>query len=117
MDPRAIRFSQFLRHWRSEQNLKLMTAAKGVGVSVSAWDHWETGRRVPSLTNLLAIADFLKIPAQCLICAKNETCSIPHDRKPCEAQQKRSAFSELAPHRDDSMPATEANARRTPPDL
>jgi transcriptional regulator with XRE-family HTH domain len=83
MDPRAIRFSQFLRHWRGVQHLKLETAAMGLGVSVSAWDHWETGRRVPSLTHLLAIADFLKIPAQCLICAKNEICNIPHVGDPC----------------------------------
>jgi len=83
MDPRAIRFSKFLRDWRCVQNLKLETAARGLGVSVSTWDHWETGRRVPSLTNLFAIADFLKIPAQCLICIKNEICSIPHDGQGC----------------------------------
>ena len=83
MDPRTIRFSKFLRNWRCARNLKLEAAAKGLGVSISAWDHWETGRRVPSLTNLFAIADFLQIPAHCLLCARNEICSITHDGQPC----------------------------------
>jgi transcriptional regulator with XRE-family HTH domain len=81
MDQRTVRFSVLLRNWRINQNLKLEAVAKGLGVSVSAWDHWETGRRVPSLTNLFAIADFTKIPAQCLICARNESCKSPTESK------------------------------------
>ncbi len=87
MDPRNLRFARLLRRRRCLQNLKLEAAARGLGVSVSAWNHWETGRRVPSLSNLFAIADFLKIPAHCLICAKNEICSVPSNHEPCGDQE------------------------------
>jgi len=86
MDQRTVRFSIFLRNWRCAKKLKLETAAGLLGVSISAWNHWETGRRLPSMTNLFAIADLLKIPAQCLICAKNEVCSIELGSRQCSAR-------------------------------
>jgi len=77
VDQRTFQLSKLLRTWRHDQHLKLDAAAKALGVSVSAWNHWETGRRLPSLTNLFALADFLKIPAPCLICARNQSCLVP----------------------------------------
>lgn len=86
MDQRTVRFSKLLRKWRGAQKLKLEAAARQLGVSVSAWNHWETGQRLPSMANLFAIADLLNIPAQCLICAKNEVCSVALGSLPCNAR-------------------------------
>ncbi|MFZ4777457.1 MAG: helix-turn-helix domain-containing protein [Terrimicrobiaceae bacterium] len=80
MDPRIIRFSGFLRLWREKRGTKLQVAAADLGVSLAAWSHWETGERMPSLTNLLAIADYMDIPAQCLICGENQVCDMANHR-------------------------------------
>ena len=73
---REMQFGAFLRHWREQRGMKLDTAAKAVGVSISTWNHWETGRRQPHLDNLFNVAQLLNIPPQCFICTKHSECIV-----------------------------------------
>ncbi len=77
MDERMRRMAAFLRCWRKKRGVKLHTASSALGVSVATWNHWETGRRTPSLDNYLALADYLEIPPQCMFCGRNLQCLVP----------------------------------------
>ncbi len=79
-----IKIGLFLKHWRTRQGVKLQTVAGELGVSVATWDHWETGRRRPSLDNLIAVADYLHIPPQCLLCEKTGRCCAEGEKRLCE---------------------------------
>ena len=65
---------RFLKLWRMNQGVKLETVAAELGVSVATWDHWETGRRRPNLDNLIAVAGYLRMPPQCLLCERTGMC-------------------------------------------
>ncbi len=67
-------FGSFLKRLRVARGVKLLTAAEAVGVSLSTWGHWETGRRQPLLGHILAAAEFLGVYPQCLMCGKNREC-------------------------------------------
>ncbi len=81
---RSLWIGDFLKHWRTKRSIKLQTAAQELGVATSTWDHWETGRRSPSLDNLIAVADYLQIPPQCMLCAKKWDCTKEGGRRRCD---------------------------------
>lgn len=59
--PNAIRF------YRRRANLKLYQVAHALGLSSPAHlAHWEHGRKVPTLDNLLKLAAVLKVPVEVL---------------------------------------------------
>ena len=66
--------AQRLRWWRETNNLKIAAAAECLGVSTSAWGHWETGERFPSGEMLLALARFTSLPLRVLLCPNLESC-------------------------------------------
>ncbi len=70
----ATALPQVLRHWRQEHQVKIQTAAVELGVSMSAWGHWETGTRFPQGRELLRLASYTGIPLAELICPHNANC-------------------------------------------
>jgi len=75
-----------LKHWRQREDRKIAEAAAMLGVSTSAWGHWETGERLPSGDLLLAIEDLTGIPLYVLFCPHLETCAQAcGNRKPSRA--------------------------------
>jgi DNA-binding transcriptional regulator YiaG len=78
-----------LKHWRSDRQLSIVSAAKALGVSTATWGHWETGEHLPNGDLLLAIEDFTRIPLHVLFCPHLDSCpqaktgSIPKPGQPC----------------------------------
>ena len=63
-----------LKNWRVKENRKIADAASLLGVSSSAWGHWETGERLPSGELLLAIQNLTDIPLHVLFCPHLDAC-------------------------------------------
>ena len=56
-----------IRHYRRRAHLRLYEVAYYVGLSSPAHlAHWERGRKVPRLDNLLKLAAVLKVPVEVL---------------------------------------------------
>lgn len=56
-----------IRHYRRRAHLRLFEVAQYVGLSSPAHlAHWERGRKVPTLDNLLKLAAVLKVPVEVL---------------------------------------------------
>ncbi|MEW6051061.1 MAG: helix-turn-helix transcriptional regulator [Candidatus Zixiibacteriota bacterium] len=56
-----------IRYYRRRANLKLYQVAHALGLSSPAHlAHWEHGRKVPTLDNLLKLAAVLKVPVEVL---------------------------------------------------
>jgi len=54
-------FSDRLKELRTEKNLGQVALAKKIGTGKSSISSWELGQRDPTLTHLLAIADFFDV--------------------------------------------------------
>ncbi|MCX6991681.1 MAG: helix-turn-helix transcriptional regulator [Kiritimatiellaeota bacterium] len=57
-----------LRTWREQRDIPIKCAAAELGVSFSTWDHWEKGRRFPSMADLNLLAQLLRLPPCLLLC-------------------------------------------------
>lgn len=56
-----------IRYYRRRANLRLYQVAHALGLSSPAHlAHWEQGRKVPRLDNLLKLAAVLKVPVEVL---------------------------------------------------
>ena len=56
-----------IRHYRKRAHLRLFEVAHYLGLSSPAHlAHWEHGRKVPMLDNLLKLAAVLKVPVEAL---------------------------------------------------
>ena len=53
-----MRFSKNLFQLRMEKGLKQQDIADGVGLSLRAYQYYERGQREPTLSTLIALADF-----------------------------------------------------------
>lgn len=51
-------FSQRLKELRMERSLGQVALAESIGVSKAVVSMWETGKREPSMTSLIALANF-----------------------------------------------------------
>lgn len=51
-------FSQRLKELRMERSLGQVALAESIGVSKAVVNMWETGKREPSMTSLIALANF-----------------------------------------------------------
>lgn len=66
--------SNHIRTWRKENRLPLKQAADQVGVSIAAFNAWESGHRFPSPDNLERIAAGLGMPVCRLFCQDDAAC-------------------------------------------
>jgi DNA-binding XRE family transcriptional regulator len=73
-DPLCVAFARNLRQTRKRANMKGYVAADLLGVSKSAWSQWESGKRLPSLTMLEAIASCLNVQPCSLLKRKGPVC-------------------------------------------
>ena len=56
-----------IRYYRRRANLRLYEVAHQLGLSSPAHlAHWESGRKIPRLDNLLRLAAILKVPVEVL---------------------------------------------------
>lgn len=65
MNPRP--FARNLRAARDQRGLTQVELAERSELQPSAISHFETGRRTPSLANLIALCDALKVSADSLL--------------------------------------------------
>jgi transcriptional regulator with XRE-family HTH domain len=63
-DESLTRLPRLLREWRMQHSLKAADVAARLGVAPATWGHWETGKRFPSLENLVLVSRFTGIPIQ-----------------------------------------------------
>ena len=68
------RFCFQLREWRESKAKKIAEVAGEMGVATASWGHWETGRCLPSVANLLLLAQYTGIPPQHFFCPNSERC-------------------------------------------
>lgn len=54
--------SEFMRKWRTGQNLTVQEAADEIGVAKSTWSQLENGQRKISLETLMALSDKTTVP-------------------------------------------------------
>lgn len=64
----GVLLAKRLRSWREQREIPIKHAAAELGVSAAAWDHWEKGRRFPSMDNLNLLAQYLRLPPYLLLC-------------------------------------------------
>ena len=57
-----------LRDWREQNNVPIKRAAAELGVSPATWDHWEKGRRFPTMDDLDLLSQYLHLPPCMLLC-------------------------------------------------
>jgi len=57
-----------LRSWREQHDIPIKRASTELGVSAATWDHWEKGRRFPSMDDLNLLAQYLHLPPCLLLC-------------------------------------------------
>lgn len=63
MTPRAEHIGDVVRAWREERGLSLSALGARAGVSKSAISYWERGQRQPSIPELEAVFDALRVPS------------------------------------------------------
>ncbi|MFA7345336.1 MAG: helix-turn-helix transcriptional regulator [Terrimicrobiaceae bacterium] len=63
-----------LRQWRKSKAKKITEAAGEMGVATASWGHWETGHCLPSVANLLLLAQYTGIPLQHFLCPNSDRC-------------------------------------------
>jgi Predicted transcriptional regulators len=61
-----------LRELRKSKNLTNEAAAEGIGISVRAYRHYETGDREPNVDTLIALADYFGVSVDYLIGVMNK---------------------------------------------
>jgi transcriptional regulator with XRE-family HTH domain len=57
-----------LRDWREQHDIPIKRAAADLGVSPATWDHWEKGRRFPTMDDFNLLAQYLRLPPCLLLC-------------------------------------------------
>ena len=57
-----------LRDWREQNDIPIKCAAADLGVSPATWDHWEKGRRFPTMDDFNLLAQYLRLPPCLLLC-------------------------------------------------
>jgi transcriptional regulator with XRE-family HTH domain len=57
-----------LRRWRSVRKLPLKHVARDLGIAVSTWSQWETGKRFPPDDLLDLLANYMRVPVCHLLC-------------------------------------------------
>ncbi len=65
----GILLAERLRVWRKQRDIPIKHAAAELGVSFATWDHWEKGRRFPSMDDLDLLAQYLRLPPCLLLCS------------------------------------------------
>ena len=68
--------AQLIRHERKRQHLTLEDLAERVGMTPGALSHIETGRRLPSASNAVAIAQALRVDEETMLDALDEALKI-----------------------------------------
>ena len=61
------KFAIILKELRNERNLGQVELAKGIGVSSGVISLWENGEREPTLSNLIALADYFDVALDDLV--------------------------------------------------
>lgn len=64
---KEIRFGERLRDLRQEKNIGQVELAAKIGVSKGIISLWEQGKREPTLSSLVAIADYFNVTIDYLI--------------------------------------------------
>ncbi len=64
---KEIRFGERLRDLRQEKNIGQVELATKIGVSKGIISLWEQGKREPTLSSLVAIADYFNVTIDYLI--------------------------------------------------
>ncbi len=65
-----MNFCEKLISLRLERNLTQVKAAKGCKMSLRGYQNYERGEREPSMSKLIALADFYEVSVDELICRK-----------------------------------------------
>ena len=73
-DSLGVAFVRNLRQARVCAGIKCYAAADMLGVSKATWSHWESGKRLPSLTMLDALARCLNVHPCMLLRKKGSAC-------------------------------------------
>ena len=61
-------FAEHLLELRTERNVKQQELIQAIGVSLRAYQYYERGEREPSLSTLIALADFYDLSLDELVC-------------------------------------------------
>ena len=61
-------FSEHLLQLRKDKGIKQPELAEQLGISLRAYQYYEQGEREPSLSTLVALADFYNISLDELVC-------------------------------------------------
>ncbi len=64
---KEIKFGERLKELRQEKNIGQVELAAKIGVSKGIISLWEQGKREPTLSSLISIADFFNITIDYLI--------------------------------------------------
>ena len=64
----GVLLAKRLRSWREQHDIPIKRAAYELGVSFATWDHWEKGRRFPTMDDLDLLAQYLRLPPCLLFC-------------------------------------------------
>ena len=73
-DSLCVAFVRNLGQARMRAGMKCYAAADILGVSKATWSHWESGKRLPSLTMLDALARCLNVHPCMLLRKKGSAC-------------------------------------------
>lgn len=65
-------FSERLRELRASKKVTQKQAAKDMGLSERAYQHYELGEKEPSLGNIVKLADFFEVSADYLLGRSDE---------------------------------------------
>ena len=63
-----MKFHENLLRLRQKKGLKQQEVATGTGLSLRGYQNYERGQREPSLSTLIALADFYDLPLDELVC-------------------------------------------------
>ena len=61
-------FAEHLLQLRKEKGIKQPDLAKQLGISLRAYQYYESGEREPTLSTLIALADFYDLSLDELVC-------------------------------------------------
>jgi transcriptional regulator with XRE-family HTH domain len=67
--------SHTLREWRKKNGKEQKAAAKELGVTRAAWNHWENGVRFPTGHQLTLLSKLTGIEVCQLLCCHNGQCA------------------------------------------
>ncbi len=61
-------FAEHLLKLRTERNIKQQEVIQAIGVSLRAYQYYESGKREPQMSTLIALADFYDLSLDELVC-------------------------------------------------